>query len=314
MNAATLASIIAAAAPLILAVLGETLTERAGIINLSLDGSMLLAALTGFVVASETGSVSLGFVGAAAVSATIALIVVATAVELRQSQVAVGFVLTLLATDLSTFLGQPYVRQPGESVPRWNIPLLDEIPYLGEALFQHNVIVYGAYLAVGACWWWLFRTRQGLEVIAVGESPWAAFARGLPVRRIQYTYTVLGGALIGVAGAAYSLDAKLGWSDGHTRNLGWIALAIVIFGGWHPVRAAMGAVLFAALQVAAIKLQPTLPSLSQVLPAVPFPVMILTLLIVYRPRFRRLAERLGGLRRFLAAEPPESLGRPWAQD
>lgn len=308
-SAATIATIIAAASPLVFAVIGETITEKAGVVNLSLDGSMLLSAMVGFAVAFTTGSVTLGFLAAAGVSAFIALIVAFASIELRLNQVAVGFVLTLLAANLSAFLGQDYVRKPGPFVGSWHIPGLSEIPVVGTILFAQNPLVYASFVLIGLSMWFLFNTRRGLELQAVGERPEAAFARGIPVNRLRYLYTVLGGALVGIGGAAFSLDVKAGWSDGHIANYGWIALAIVIFGGWHPGRAALGCYLFGLLQVLALKLQPAFPNLSQVLPIMPFPLMIMTLVLVNRPEIRRLAARSRTFGRLFQGEPPGALGR-----
>jgi simple sugar transport system permease protein len=309
----TVATIIAGAAPLIYATLGETITEKAGVVNLSLDGSLLLSAMAGFAGAKLSGNVIVGFVLAAAVSALVALIIAYAGIELRLNQIAVGFVLFLLCTELSALLGSPFVREPGPSVPKLEIPLLADIPFVGRALFQHNLSIYGSFLLIAVTYWFFYRTRQGLELQAVGERPEAAFARGISVRASRYFYTALGGALVGVGGAAFSLDQKFGWSEGHVRNIGWIALAIVIFGGWHPVRVALGAYLFGALQVLALKLQPVFPNLSQVLPILPFPTMILTLVVINRPGFRALGDRFVALRKFLASEPPAAIATNFEQ-
>lgn len=311
---ATLASIVAAASPLVYAVVGETISERAGVINLSLDGSIMLSAMGGFAAAYLTGSVIVGFAAAAAVSMLVAALIAFSSIRLRLNQIAVGFVLTLLCADLASFLGDPVVGKQVEHVPALPIPGLAEIPFLGPVLFDHNLSVYGSFLALGLAYWFLFHTRPGLELQSVGERPEAAFARGIPVNRLRYLYTVLGGALVGLAGAAYSLDVKLGWREGLTQNFGWIALAIVIFGGWHPVRAALGCYLFGALQTAALKLQPVWPDFSQILPILPFALMIFTLLLVYLDWFRRLGDRHPGWRRLLASDPPSAIGTPFRRE
>jgi simple sugar transport system permease protein len=303
-----LSSIMLAAAPLVFAVVGETITEKSGVVNLSLDGSIMLSAMTGFAVASETGSLAVGFLAAAAVSMVVALIVAFASIRLRLNQIAVGFVLFQLTTDLSTFLGEDYVGTQGPFVGKWSIPLLADIPWLGPIFFEQDLMVYCSYVIVLAAWWFIFHTRRGLALRAVGERPEAAHSRGIAVNRSRYVYAGAGGALVGVAGAAYSLDAKIGWSHQPTRNLGWIALAIVIFGGWHPIRAAIGAYLFAGLQTVATHLQGTFPSLSQVLPSIPFPLMIFTLLIVSSEWLRRLTDRVPTLRALLASEPPSAMG------
>jgi simple sugar transport system permease protein len=309
----TTGTVIAGAAPLVYATIGETITEKAGVVNLSLDGSLLLSAMAGFGAAYTSGNVIVGFVAAALVSAVVALIIAYAGIELRLNQIAVGFVLFLLCTRLSALLGSPFVREPGPAVPKLDVPLLADIPFFGRALFQHNLSIYGSFVLIGLCYWFFYRTRPGLELQAVGERPEAAFARGISVRGVRYLYTMVGGALVGIGGAAFSLDQKFGWSEGHVRNFGWIALAIVIFGGWHPFRVALGCYLFGALQVIALKLQPVFPGLSQVLPILPFPTMILTLVIINRPGFRALGDRFVSLRKFLASEPPAALGTNFEQ-
>jgi len=296
------------------AVVGETIAEKAGVINLSLDGSIMLSAMAGFATAYATGSVLLGFLVGAAVSMAVALLVAFASVELRLNQIAVGFVLTLLCTDLSSFLGDPYVGQRVSGVPHLAIPGLSDIPWIGPILFDHNLSVYGSFVVMAAAYFFIFHTRRGLELQGIGERPEAAHARGLRVNRWRYLYTVLGGALVGLAGAAYSLDVRLGWRDGLTTNYGWIALAIVIFGGWHPVRAATGAYLFGALSIVALKLQPQLPDLSQILPITPFALMIFALLLVSQDWSRRLADRYPRWRRLLSGDPPTAIGTAFWRD
>jgi ABC-type uncharacterized transport system permease subunit len=307
----TLASIIAAASPLVIAAVGETITERAGIINLSLEGSLMLSAMTGFAAAQATGSVTVGFLAAALVGAAVALIVAVADIRLRLNQIAVGFVLAITCAELSTFLGSPFVREPGPSVTPRPIPVLAELPFVGPVLFDHDLLVYGSFLLVGAATWWLFRTQHGIDLRSVGERPEAAHARGLPVQRLRYLAAALGGGLIGVAGAAFTLSVKVGWSEGHTRNMGWIILAIVIFGGWHPVRVMLGCFAFGALQIAALRLQPVFPGLAQVLPIAPFPLMIMALLIVRLQVVRRFAESRPGFHRAVIGDPPSALGQPF---
>ncbi len=315
-----LASIVAESSPLVFASVGETLTEKAGVINLSLDGTILLSAMTGFAVAYVSGNLVLGFAAAMLVGALVALVVAMASIELRQDQVAVGFILTLLTADLSSFLGNPFVRKPGPAVAHLPIPVLSDIPVLGPLFFDHNPVVYGSFVAIALAWLWMFKTRPGLELQAVGERPAAAFARGANVNRLRYVYTMLGGALVGIAGAGYSLSVKLGWSYHHTLGIGWIALAIVIFGGWSPVRAALGAYLFGALQSAGSILQGVLPGVpTQVFQAAPFALMIVVLLLVSSEgleRFlslfpTRVATPLAGL---LRVTPPGALGTRFEQE
>lgn len=276
------ALILASAPPLLFAVIGETLTEKAGVINLSLDGSLLLSAMAAFVMAYKTGSLALGFAAGALVGALVALIVAMAGLTLRISMVATGFVLALLARDLSYVLGDGFTHLPGPQVPPLEIPLLSQLPFIGPVLFRQNIVVYVSLLLVLGAWWFLNRTRQGLELSGVGEAPAAAYARGIRVTRRRYFYTLLGGALVGVGGASFSLMVKPGWARPYgIEGTGWIALAIVIFGNWRPLRAAFGAFLFVALQNAANTLQTLWPDVpTQIFPTLPFPLMILTLLVV----------------------------------
>lgn len=307
-DTATIASIFGAASALLFATMGETISEKAGVINLSVDGSMMLAALAGFVVAFEAGNVWVAFPAAAAVGLAVAMLIAFANIKLSLNQVAVGFVLFALCTELSRFLGQSYVGRPPVGVPSWDIPGLSSIPFFGRVLFGHNLVVYLSYLTVIATYVFMYRTRSGLKLQGIGERPEAAHARGVAVNRLRYFYTAIGGALIGIGGAAFSLDVRLGWTDRPTRNFGWIVLAIVIFGGWHPLRAAIGVLLFGALQAFALNLQPEFPGLSQVLPSIPFPAMILALVVVNWKALLKWLDRYPFLRSILRSDPPSAIG------
>jgi len=312
------AGVVAGAAPLVFAAIGETLTEKAGLINLSLDGAILLAAMAAFAVAHDTGSVGLGFLVGASVGVAVAAAVGVAGVYLGISQVAVGFVLTLMCRDLAYFLGNPYARLPGPQVEPVAVPLLRHIPLVGPILFEQNFIVYGSLLLIPAAWFFLQRTRWGLELRAVGEHPAAAYSRGIDPRRVQLLYTLVGGALVGLAGAAFSLGVKPGWGRPQgAEGIGWIALAIVIFGGWHPLKVALGAYLFAFLQVVGIPLQSWFPSVpAQVFQVAPFPLMIFTLLLMNLTHGERVKlwarryPRVLPLVRLLRASAPRALGQP----
>jgi ABC-type uncharacterized transport system permease subunit len=280
--ALTLAAILSAGTPLVLATLGETLTERAGVINLSLDGSILLAAMAAFAVSYSTGSPWLGFIVAALVGAMIAGILALVGLIWGAGQLAVGFILTLLCRDLAYFLGNPFARQVGPELSPWVIPGLGQVPFLGPFIGRHSPVVYISLAFILLSWWYLYYTRYGLNLRAVGESPRAAYGRGLSVPKLKVLYTLAGGAMVGMAGAAFSLAVKPGWGRPQgCEGTGWICLAIVIFGGWSPVGAALGAYFFAFLQVAGVHLQDMFPNLpAPLFQVAPFPVMILTLLVV----------------------------------
>ncbi|KAF0111035.1 MAG: simple sugar transport system permease protein [Chloroflexi bacterium] len=323
-----LAGIIAVAAPIIFATIGETITERAGVINLSLNGTILLTAMAGFVVSVKTDSLLLGFLAGAAIGAFVALIIAFTSITLKQSQVAVGFVLTLLCRDLAYFLGNPFMGLPGPRIPSLPISGLKDIPLIGTLFFKQDILVYLSFILIAAAYWWIFKTRPGLMLQGIGERPAAAFVRGANVNRMRYIYTMIGGALVGIAGPMYSLSAKAGWKGTITGldGIGWIALAITIFGGWNPIRAAFGAYLFALLQWLGIVLQPSFQNIpSQVLQVAPFPLMILALLLVNIGNTEWVDRTLAGLpesaRRFIAqvlralrTTPPASLGTPFENE
>jgi len=317
----SLSSIVAASTPLILASIGETISEKGGVINLSLDGSLALSAMAGFAVAFTTGSVILGFAAAMTIAALVALLIAFASITLRQEQVAVGFVLTMLCADLADFLGNPFVRQPGPSVPHWPIPILSDVPVLGPVLFDHNPIVYVSMLSVVVVWWWIYKTQPGLKLQGVGERPESAFARGVNVNRQRYLYTVIGGALVGLAGASYSLSIKLGWSHRHTAGIGWIALAIVIFGGWNPWRVMAGSYLFGLLKTLGSVLQrnPAFANVpTQIFSSAPFALMIFALLLISSEGVDRLLTLLPKqlarrIDRAIRGRPPAGLGKPFVQ-
>ncbi len=324
----SLAGVIALAVPIIFASIGETLTERSGVINLSVNGTLMLTAMAGFVVAVETQSIVLAFAISALIGAFVALIIAFASITLKQSQVAVGFVLTMMCRDLSYFLGNPYMGKPGPRVPSLPIPFLKEIPIIGPLLFNQDILVYASFVLIILAYWWVFKTRPGLMLQGIGERPAASFTRGANVNRMRYIYTIVGGALVGLAGPVYSLSAKAGWAGPNSGldGLGWIALAITIFGGWNPLRAAAGAYLFAFLQWLGIFLQPQLPNIpSQILQVAPFPLMILALLLVNVGNAEWVDRTLAGLPesarkviakilRALRTNPPASLGVPFENE
>ena len=323
-----LAGILASAAPVVFAAIGETITERAGITNLSINGLILLTAMAGFATSVTTGSLLLGFLVGALIGAFVSLIVAFSSIALKQSQVAVGFVLALMSRDLSYFLGNPYMGLSGPRVPLLPIPVLADIPVVGVLFFRQDILVYSSYILIAVAYIFVFKTRPGLMLQGIGEQPATAYVRGANVNRLRYIYTIIGGALVGMAGPMYSLSVKVGWKGTITGldGIGWIALAITIFGGWNPLRAAFGAYLFVLLQWLGLVLQPSLPNIpSQVLQVAPFPLMILTLLLVNIGNSEWVDRTLAGLpeevRRFIAkvlramrTTPPAALGIPFENE
>jgi general nucleoside transport system permease protein len=323
-----LAGVLAAAGPVVFAAIGEAISERAGVINLSMNGMILLSAMGSFSVALATRSLVLGFVAGAAIGGAVAAVVAASSITLRQSQVAVGFVLALLCRDLSYFLGSPVMGQPGPRLGALPLPGLADLPILGPLLFRQDLMTYASYALIVLAWLFVYKTRPGLVLRGLGEKPAAAYARGSDVAALRYLYTIAGGAIAGLAGPMYSLSVKAGWKGTITGldGIGWIALAITIFGGWSPFKVALGAYLFALLQWLGLVLQSALPGVpSQVLQVAPFPLMILTLLFVnlgsaewVEALLARLPERprhaVARLLRAIGAKPPAALGTRFDKD
>ncbi len=323
----TLAGIVEFAVPVLFASIGENITEKAGLINLSVNGTIILCAMGGFVVALTTSSILLGFLMGAVIGAAVAAVVAFSSITLKQSQVAIGFVLALLCRDLAYFLGAPFTNKPGVFLSKVPIPLLADIPVIGPIFFNHSLVVYASYIFIIVAYVFMFKTRSGLMLQGIGERPAAAFARGANVKALRYLYTILGGALIGLAGPMYSLAVKIGWAGqlSGLDGIGWIALAITIFGGWNPLRVAFGAYLFGGLQQLGITLQSTTDIPIQILQAAPFPLMIFTLLLVNVGRAEWVERELAAMPekprkiiskilRALRTSPPSAMGVPFENE
>ncbi len=323
----SIASILAWAAPVIFGVIGETISERAGVMNLSLNGSLILCAMVGFVVGTTTNSFLLGFLASALVGALVALLIAFMSIALKQSQVAVGYVLAIATKSLAYFLGAPYVGKAVMLLPQVPIPWLSEIPFIGPIFFKQTILTYFSYLAIFLCYFWIFKTQQGLILSGIGERPSAAYIRGVNVNRMRYIYTAVGGALVGIGSALYSLSVKT-WNGQLSGfdGIGWIILAITIFGGWHPIKGALGSYLFVLLQYLGIILQPLMPNVnSRIIQVAPFPLMILALLFVNIGNSDWVDRTLAGLPenvrhtlakilRAMRTTPPAALGVPFEKE
>jgi len=323
-----LAGVIEAGAPIVVAAIGETITERAGVINLSLNGLIILSAMMGFWVSLETESLLLGFLTGALVGAIVSSIIAFSSITLKQSQVAVGFILAITCEDLAYFLGNPIMGAQAPIMYATPIPFLSDIPILGPLFFAHSIMTYLSLILIFVAWFWISKTRPGLMLRGIGEKPAAAFVRGANVVRMRYLYTILGGMLVGLAGPLYTLSVKAGWKGTITglNGIGWIVLAITIFGGWKPIRVALGGYLFAFLQWLGLVLQSTVTFIpSQVLQVAPFPLMILALLLVNLGNtewMERLIATLPDKARFrvkklirsMRSQPPGALGTPFERE
>jgi ABC-type uncharacterized transport system permease subunit len=244
-----IASTVTAATPLIIAALGVLVSERAGVLNLGVEGMMLIGAVTAFAVGVSTDSLMIGYLAAMAAGAAVALIFAVLVLSLQTNQVATGLALALFGIGLSAFLGQSFIGTPIERLPSLHIPLLSDIPLLGPLLFQYDAVVYGSLLLFMAVSWFLFRSRLGLRLRAIGEAPAVAHSLGEPVIRIRYFATLFGGAMSGLAGAYLSTALTPMWVEGMSAGRGWIVLALVVFATWRPLRVLLGAYLFGGVTV-----------------------------------------------------------------
>ena len=279
--AVLVASLMVAAVPILLAAIGELVVEKAGVLNLGVEGMMIIGAICGFVTAVGTGSAFLGFLGGAAGGAALSLIFAFLTQSLLANQVATGLALTLFGQGLSSLIGQGYngIKPP----PTPDVPFgpLAEIPGLGKILFQHDWVVYVSIAVIAAVWWVLKSTRAGLILRAVGENHDAAHALGYKVQRIRLAAIMFGGAAAGMGGAYVSLVRVPQWTDGITSGAGWIALAIVVFASWKPWRVLIGAYLFGGITVLQLNLQAAGSSIPvEYLSMSPYLITILVLVIM----------------------------------
>ena len=250
-----IASLMVAATPILLAAIGELVVEKAGVLNLGVEGMMIVGAISGFAIAVETGSPWLGFVGAAIGGALLSLLFVVLTQVALANQVASGLALTLFGLGLSALMGQRYVGVKPPQMGQLDIPLLSDLPVLGPILFSHDLILYLGIAIVATVWGALKYTRAGLILRAVGENHDAAHALGYKVVRIRIMAILFGGACAGLGGAYISLVRVPQWTEGMTAGVGWIALALVVFGSWKPWRVLLGAYLFGGVTVVQLNLQ-----------------------------------------------------------
>ena len=237
-------TIVGAATPIALAATGELVVERSGVLNLGVEGMMIMGAVTAFGTALATGNPYLGVVVGALAGVAMSLLFGLFTVYLASNQVATGLALTLLGLGLAGLIGENFVGTPGVKLPPVPLPGLEALPIIGPALFSRDIIVYGSFALVAAVSYVLFRTRAGLVLRATGENAEAAHALGRDVRLIRMAAIAFGGACAGLGGAYLSLVLTAQWTEGMTAGRGWIALAIVVFATWLPWRALVGAYLF----------------------------------------------------------------------
>ncbi len=300
---AILTGTVVAATPLVYAGLGELVAERAGVLNLGVEGMMLVGALAAFAVGVGTGSLMLGYMAAIAASMLLALLFAVLTLSLRTNQIATGLALTLFGVGLSAFAGRKFTGMPIEGIPSLSIPVLSDLPIVGPLLFRFDAAVYGSILLYVVTDQVIMRTRVGLQLRAVGESPTIAHALGQPVMLTRYLAVLFGGAASGVAGAYLSTALTPMWVEGMSAGRGWIALALVVFATWKPLRVLLGAYLFGGvtlLQLHAQGLGISVP--SEILSMLPYVATIVVLVIICRDPKTILLNR------------PASLGRSFHPD
>ena len=294
---------LAAGTPLVFAALGELVTEKSGVLNLGVEGMMLVGAVASFIVAASTQSPWLGVLAGTAAGAALSLVFGVLTLSLMANQVVSGLALSLFGVGLSAFVGKSWVSLVIAGIPPLAIPGLSDLPFLGTLLFAHSPLVYLSLVLFAAIEWFLYRTRPGLVLRAVGDSPQSARAIGYSVVSIRYLAVLFGGACAGLGGAYLAVAYTPLWTENMTAGRGWIALALVVFATWKPRRAVAGAYLFGAVTLAQFQVQALGVALpSQLLGMLPYLATILVLALISRDAV------------MIRLNAPASLGQPYHPD
>ncbi|WP_320202547.1 ABC transporter permease [Agrobacterium rosae] len=300
---AILLTVITAATPLVIAALGELVTERAGVLNLGVEGMMIMGAVCAFAAAHITGSPYIGIVAGIAAGAIFSLLFGFLTLTLVTNQVATGLALTILGLGVSGMLGESFVGLPGVKLPPIVFPVLSEIPIIGPALFRQDLIFYMSIALVIGIGWFLFKSRTGLKIRAIGDNHGSAHALGINVIRTRYLAVMFGGACAGLAGAQLSLVYTPQWVENMSAGRGWIALALVVFASWRPWRVLAGGYLFGAVTIGQLHAQALgIGMPSQLLSAMPYIATIVVLIVISHNR------------RTTLINTPASLGKPFVPD
>ncbi len=285
-----LSGTVVAATPLIYAAIGELIAERSGVLNLGVEGMMLIGTVTAFAVAHAGYPAPEAALAAAAAGAAASLVFCVLALSLATNQYAAGLALTILGSGLSAFFGHDFGSASLKSIPKIHLPILSDLPGVGPVLFSQDWMTYLALALVAAVWWFLYRTKAGLVTRVVGEAPRSAHAIGYPVIRIRYLTTMFGGSMAGLGGAYLALAYTPLWVENMTAGRGWIALALVVFAAWRPWRVLLGAWLFGGVTVIQLFAQGIgIDVPSELLSALPYVATIVVLVLISRnPRILRL--------------------------
>lgn len=296
-------SICTAATPLLLAATGELVVERSGVLNLGVEGMMIIGAVSGFAAAQVTGDPYLGAIAAVVAGAVFSLLFAFLTLTLVANQVATGLALTILGLGLSGMIGEGFVGQPGIRMDPIYLPFLTDLPIIGKLVFGQDVLFYSSLILVFLVSRFLFHSRAGLMLRSVGDNPKSAHALGIKVIRIRYFAVMFGGACAGLAGAHLSLVYVPQWVEGMTAGRGWIALALVVFASWRPARVLVGAYLFGAVTIAQFHVQAIgIPIPAQFLTSLPYLATIIVLVLIARNR------------RMTMINTPASLSQPFVPD
>ena len=282
MNVDILVTIISAATPLLFAAVGELVAERSGVLNLGVEGMMITGAVAAFAVTITTGSATMGILAAAIAGVVMSLAFGVLTLSLLSNQVATGLALTIFGLGLSSLFGADFVGQPVSKLPELAIPGLSDLPVVGPLLFGHDALVYLSVAATIAVAWFLKRTRGGMILRAVGESDVSAHSIGYDVIKVRYMAVMFGGLMAGLGGAFLSLSYTPMWVEGMTAGRGWIALALVVFASWRPLRVLAGAYLFGGVTILQLYAQGAggIGVPAQVLSMLPYLATILVLVII----------------------------------
>lgn len=300
---AILLTVFTAATPLLIAALGELVTERSGVLNLGVEGMMIMGAISGFAFAIYTGNPYIGALAAIIVGILFSLLFAFLTISLVTNQVATGLALTILGLGLSGLWGEAFIGIPGVKLEPIIVPFLSDIPFFGKLFFQQDIIFYFSILLLLGVSWFLFKTRAGLILRSVGDSHTSAHSLGLSVIKTRYLAVMFGGACSGLAGAHLSLVYTTQWIENMTAGRGWIALALVVFASWRPNRVLIGAYLFGAVGIAQLHIQALgfkIP--TQLLSALPYIATIVVLVIISQNR------------RLTMMNTPSSLGKGFVPD
>lgn len=298
-----LLTIATAATPLLIAAVGELVVERSGVLNLGVEGMMVMGAVTGFGVALATGSPWLGVLAAIIVGALFSLLFGFLTLTLVTNQVATGLALTLLGLGLAGMLGESFVGLPGVKMDYIYIPGLTDLPMVGKLFFGQDPLFYVSILLTAGVAYFLFKTRAGLTLRSIGDNHTSAHALGIKVIAIRYMAVMFGGACAGLAGAYLSLVYTPQWNENMTAGRGWIALALVVFASWRPWRVLAGAYLFGAVSIGQLHAQALgIGVPSQLLSSLPYLATVVVLVLISRNR------------RLTMVNTPASLGRPFVPD